>query len=137
MSSQPVTIALLSYGMSGEVFHAPLIMANPNFLLKSVAERSKQKVNQRFPTVKSVKDYKEIINDPTVELVVVNTPNETHYSFTKEALEAGKHVVVEKPFTVTSEEADQLIALAKAKNKILTVFQSRRWDGDFLTLQQV
>ncbi len=137
MSSQPIITALLSYGMSGEVFHAPLIMANPRFVLKSVAERSRQKVSQRFPTVKSVKDYKEIITDDSIELVVVNTPNETHYPYTKEALDAGKHVVVEKPFTVTSEEADKLIALAKEKNRILTVFQSRRLDGDFLTLQQV
>lgn len=133
----PIITALLSYGMSGEVFHAPLIIANPKFQLKLVAERSTQKVSQRFASVKSVKDYKEIINDPGIELVVVNTPNETHYRYTKEALEAGKHVIVEKPFTVTSEEADLLIALAKSKNKILTVFQSRRWDGDFLTLKQV
>jgi len=69
--------------------------------------------------------------------VIVNTPNETHYSFVKEALNAGKHVVVEKPFTVTSTEAEELIALAKAKKKILTVFQSRRFDGDFKTFQQV
>ena len=123
--------------MSGEVFHAPLIEASPHFHLKTVGERSTFKVNQRYPSVKSVKSYTDILNDESIELVVVNTPNETHYSFTKEALEAGKHVIVEKPFTVTSDEASQLTTLAKEKKKILSVFQSRRWDGDFLTLQQV
>lgn len=137
MAYSPVVTALLSYGMSGEVFHAPLIVADPRFQLKTVGERSALKVNQRFPAVQSVKNYKDILNDQSIELVVVNTPNETHYSFTKEALEAGKHVIVEKPFTVTTDEANQLIALSKEKQKILTVFQSRRWDGDFLTLQQV
>lgn len=137
MTHPPISTALLSYGMSGEVFHAPLLAANPGFQLKAVGERSILKVNQRYPSVQSVKNYKDILNDAGIELVVVNTPNETHYSFTKEALEAGKHVIVEKPFTVTAEEADQLIKLSKEKKKILTVFQSRRLDGDFLTLQQV
>ena len=137
MAHQPIITALLSYGMSGEVFHAPLIAANSGFQLKTVGERSTFKVSQRYPLVKSVKNYKDILSDPTIELVVVNTPNETHYSFTKEALEAGKHVIVEKPFIVTVGEADQLIMLSKEKKKILTVFQNRRWDGDFLTLQQI
>src|SRR6478736_3521771 len=135
--SSPINTALLSYGMSGEIFHAPFLTLHSGFQLKKVIERSKQKINQRFPRVISVKDKSEVLNDPAIELVIVNTPNETHYSFVKEALNAGKHVVVEKPFTVTSTEAEELIALAKAKKKTLTVFQSRRFDGDFKTLQQV
>jgi scyllo-inositol 2-dehydrogenase (NADP+) len=137
MSSPPIITALLSYGMSGEIFHAPLLMSHSGFQLKAVGERTTKKVTQRFPSVKSVNDYREIINDRSIELIVVNTPNETHYPFTREALEAGKHVIVEKPFTVTSKEADELISLSRQKNKTLTVFQNRRWDGDFLTLQQV
>ena len=135
--SSPINTALLSYGMSGEIFHAPFLTCHSGFQLKKVVERSKQKINQRYPQIISVKDKSEILNDPAVELAIVNTPNETHYSFVKEVLNAGKHVVVEKPFTVTSAEAEELIALAKAKKKILTVFQSRRFDGDFKTLQQV
>jgi len=123
--------------MSGEIFHAPFLTCHSGFQLKKVVERSKQKINQRYPQIISVKDKSEILNDPAVELAIVNTPNETHYSFVKEVLNAGKHVVVEKPFTVTSAEAEELIALAKAKKKILAVFQSRRFDGDFKTLQQV
>jgi len=137
MASGPIITALLSYGMSGEVFHAPLITTHSGFQLKYVGERTTRKVNQRFPFVQSVKNYKDILSDGSVELVIVNTPNETHFEFVKEALLANKHVIVEKPFTVTSDEADQLIALAEEKNKILTVFQNRRWDGDFLTIQQV
>jgi len=135
--SSPITTALLSYGMSGEIFHAPFLSTHSGFQLKKVVERSKKKISQRYPQIISVKDRNEVLNDPSIELVIVNTPNETHYSFVKEVLNAGKHVVVEKPFTVTSAEAEELIALAKAKNKILTVFQSRRFDGDFKTLQQV
>ena len=135
--SSPINTALLSYGMSGEIFHAPFLTCHSGFQLKKVVERSKQKINQRYPQIISVKDKSEILNDPAVELAIVNTPNETHYSFVKEVLNAGKHVVVEKPFTVTSAEAEELIALAKAKKKILAVFQSRRFDGDFKTLQQV
>jgi scyllo-inositol 2-dehydrogenase (NADP+) len=135
--SSPITTALLSYGMSGEIFHAPFLTLHPGFQLKKVVERSKKKINQRYPQVISVSDRTDLLNDSSIELVIVNTPNETHYAFVKEALNAGKHVVVEKPFTVTSGEAEELIALAKAKNKILTVFQSRRFDGDFKTVKQV
>ena len=137
MISNPITTALLSYGMSGEIFHAPLLAAHEGFQLKSVVERSQDKVRHRYPQVKSIKDRKEILQDDSIELVIVNTPNETHHSYVIEALEAGKHVIVEKPFTVTAKEADELIALAKKKAKILTVFQSRRWDGDFMTVQKV
>src|SRR6185295_11727117 len=72
-----------------------------------------------------------------IELVIINTPNETHFEFASRALEAGKHVVVEKPFTVTSAEGKKLIELAQKKNRILTVFQNRRWDGDFLTVKKI
>ena len=135
--SSPIITALLSYGMSGEIFHAPFLSIHPGFQLKKVVERSKKKINERYPQVASIKDKSEVLNDSSIELVIVNTPNETHYPFVKEVLNAGKHVVVEKPFTVTSSEAEELIALAKSNNKILTVFQSRRFDGDFKTVQQV
>jgi len=116
--TSPITTALLSYGMSGEIFHAPFLTIHSGFHLKKVVERTKQKVNQRYPQIISVKDKSEVLNDPSIELVIVNTPNETHYSLVKEVLNAGKHVIVEKPFTVTSVQAEELIALAKAKSKI-------------------
>ncbi len=137
MELRPIQTAILSYGMSGEVFHGPLIHANAGFNLAVVVQRSSEKAKQHYPAVKVVKTVLEVIEDPSIELVVINTPNETHFDFTTKALMAGKHVVVEKPFTVTTKEADDLITLAAKQKKTLTVFQNRRWDGDFLTVQKV
>ena len=137
MTSTPISTALLSYGMSGLVFHGPLIKAHPGFSLSTIVQRKSTIAPALFPKAKIVQQVDEVIQDPSIELIVVNTPNETHYEFSRKALEAGKHIIVEKPFTVTTAEADQLIQLAKAKGKTLTVFQSRRWDGDFLTVKKV
>ena len=133
----PINTALLSYGMSGEIFHAPLIAAHGGFRLSKIVQRRTPTANRRYTSVEVVNSIDNILGDSNIELVVVNTPNETHYEYTVRVLEAGKHAVVEKPFSVTSQEADALISLAKKKNLILSVFQNRRWDGDFLTLKQV
>jgi predicted dehydrogenase len=130
-------IALASYGMSGEIFHAPLIEACPSFELYKVLERNRNESVKRYPHVEVVKKYEDILEDKLVDVVVVNTPNIYHYEMGKKALEAGKHVVMEKPFTNTSEEARKLIALAEEKNLLLTVFQNRRFDSDFMTVQKV
>jgi len=134
---KPVNTALLSYGMSGEVFHAPLLMANSQFNLSSVVQRKSDSAQKHYPSIKVIRTVDEVFQDSSIELVIVNTPNETHFPFAVKALEAGKHVVVEKPFTVTIKEANELIELSKKKNKILTAFQNRRLDGDFLTLKKV
>lgn len=137
MSELPVRTALLSYGMSGEVFHAPLISANPGFELVSIVERRSSRSSAHFPDVKIMRSVDDVISDPQVELVIVNTPNETHFDFASRAMLAGKHVVVEKPFTVTLDEGRELIEIAKTTQRILTVFQNRRWDSDFLTVRRV
>jgi predicted dehydrogenase len=133
----PIKTALLSYGMSGEIFHAPLLSVDPNFILAKVLQRNSDKAKLRYPNVKIVRDIKDIIKDESIELVVVNTPNESHFEYATLLLEAGKHIIVEKPFTVTVDEADKLIGLAKRKDRVLSVFQNRRWDGDFMTVEQV
>src|SRR5688572_28226753 len=97
----PITTALLSFGMSGEVFHGPLLAAHQGFQITHVLERTQTKSSRRYPSVKVVRSIEEILHDKTIELVVVNTPNNSHYQYTKNALNAGKHVIVEKPFTVT------------------------------------
>lgn len=135
MAFQTIKTSLLSYGMSGEVFHGPLLEAHNGFDIVSIFQRNPDKPVRHAYRV--AKDIQEILNDSSVELVIVNTPNETHFSFASEALKAGKHVIVEKPFTVTVQEADTLISLAKEHKKILSVFQNRRWDGDFLTVKKV
>lgn len=137
MNTQSIPTALLSYGMSGEIFHAPLLETHEGFELKKIWQRNSTSAKQRYPNVEVVRTLDEILNDKTIELIVVNTPNETHLDFATQALEAGKHVVVEKPFTPSVREAEQLILLAKKNNRILTVFQNRRWDGGFRTIQKV
>jgi scyllo-inositol 2-dehydrogenase (NADP+) len=133
----PIKTALLSYGMSGEIFHAPLLSVDAGFALTTVIQRKSDKARHRYPDIKIVRDITEVIDDTTIELVVINVPNEFHFDYASKALNAGKHVIVEKPFTVTAKEADDLIALAEKRNRLLTVFQNRRWDGDFMTVKKV
>ncbi|UXX78443.1 Gfo/Idh/MocA family oxidoreductase [Reichenbachiella carrageenanivorans] len=129
--------ALLSFGMSGRVFHAPFIDVHPGFVLSGSWERSKKEIQKHYPEATSYDSLESVLHDETVDLVVVNTPTYTHYEYTKLALEAGKDVVVEKAFTTTVAEAEELAALAKLKKRKLSVFQNRRWDSDFKTVQSV
>ncbi|MEO8822125.1 MAG: Gfo/Idh/MocA family oxidoreductase [Ginsengibacter sp.] len=133
----PIKSALCSFGMSGLVFHSPFLSINPGFNFYAVWERTKNEAVKKFPDVITYRSLKEMLADELVELVIVNTPNFTHYEYAKKALEAGKHVIVEKPFTVNLKEAEELIALAKKQNKLLSVYQNRRYDSDFKTIQKV
>ena len=133
----PINTALCSFGMSGQVFHAPFLSVNPDFKFYAVWERTKNLAQKKYPDIKTFRSLEKMLEDEQVELVIVNTPNYTHYQYTKMALEASKHVIVEKPFTVNIMEAEELIALAKKKNKILSVYQNRRYDSDFRTVKKV
>lgn len=137
MEYHPINTALLSYGMSGEIFHAPLLTSHPGFLLSTVLERSKDRVRQRYPDVRMVRSMEEVLADDAIELVVVNTPHETHYELTSQVLKAGKHAIVEKPFVINSNEGHDLIRQARDYGRLLSVFQNRRWDGDFMTAKKV
>lgn len=132
-----ITTALLSFGMSGRVFHAPFIKANDGFNLKGVWERTKSESHQYYPQLHIYRSLEEVLADKEISLVIVNTPTNTHYDFTKKVLAAGKHVVVEKAFTTTAAEAIELNRIAQQNNLFLSVFQNRRWDSDFLTVQKV
>ena len=134
---QAIKTALVSYGMSGKVFHAPLLKAYGRFDVVKVMQRSSETALEIFPEASIVRTFDELINDAEIELVIVNTPDDLHYAQAKAALEAGKHVVVEKPFVQSVKQGEELIALAKAKNLTLTVFHNRRWDNSFLTVQKV
>ena len=133
----PIITGLASYGMSGSLFHAPFISINLGFELKFIVERSKNNAKERYPDVKILRSFDELIAEPEIELVVVNTPDVTHYEYVKKALLAGKNVVVEKPFVFTVEEGNELISLAEEKSLTLCVYQNRRWDGDFLTIKKI
>ena len=134
---EPIQTAICSIGMSGQVFHAPFVMVHPGFELYAVWERSKNIAAEKYAGVKTFRSLDDMLADEKVELVVVNTPNTTHYVYAKKALLAGKHVIVEKPFTVSASEADELIALAKRVNKKLSVYHNRRYDSDYRTIKRV
>lgn len=136
-ATRPLRTGLIGYGFAGRTFHAPVIAAVPELELAKVVERSSDRAKERYPWVEIARDVRELYEDESIELVVITTPSTDHYSFARDALLAGKHVVVEKPFTATSAEADELIALAKENGRTISVFHNRRWDGDYLTVRQV
>jgi predicted dehydrogenase len=123
--------------MSGRVFHAPFLHVNPGFEFYSVWEREKNLAKALYPDVKVVRSFEELLGDPAVELVIVNTPNYTHYDYAKQALLAGKHVIVEKPFTVTEADGLELIGLARKQGRKISSYQSRRFDSDYRTVKKV
>jgi predicted dehydrogenase len=129
--------ALLSYGMSGRVFHAPFIHLHPNMQLVGAWERSKQLIQNDYPEVISYTSLEALLADDSVELVIVNTPTNTHFEYAKKALLTGKDVVVEKAFTTTVQEAEELKMIGEKVGKKIAVFQNRRWDSDYQTVKQV
>ena len=133
---QKIRTALLSYGMSGKVFHAPFISFHKGFELIGSWERSKKLIREDYPSVKSYATMEALLEDD-VDLVIVNTPVDTHYEYAKKVLLAGKHAIVEKAFTTTVAQAQELAALAKERGVKLAVFQNRRWDSDFKTVQKI
>ncbi len=133
----PVRVALIGFGNAGRIFHAPLIHGVPGLQLAVVSSSKPGAVHADWPAVRVVATPNEAFADPQVDLVVIATGNESHYPLARAALQAGKHVVVDKPCTVNLAQTQALLALAAAQGRVLTVFQNRRWDADFLALQQV
>ncbi|MEO8820576.1 MAG: Gfo/Idh/MocA family oxidoreductase [Ginsengibacter sp.] len=133
----PINTALCSFGMSGLVFHSPFLSINPHFNFYAVWERTKNEAQEKYSNVLVYRSLEKMLEDELIELVIVNTPNYTHYEYAKKALEAGKHVIVEKPFTINVAEAEELISLAKKQNKIISVYQNRRYDSDYKTIKKV
>ena len=131
-----IKTALLAYGGSGKLFHAPFLEVNDGFELIGAYERSQKNIQNDYPNVRSF-DALEDVLESDADLIVINTPIDTHYDFTKKVLEAGKHALVEKAFTTTSQEAEALDKLAKEKNLKLCVYQNRRYDSDFRTVKKV
>jgi scyllo-inositol 2-dehydrogenase (NADP+) len=132
-----INVGLIGYGYSGTVFHAPLISKVDDLHLKVVVSSHDAKVKKDFPNVEVLSDVNSILEYKEIDVVIITSPNTTHYEYAKKAIVAGKHVVVEKPFTITSIEANELIALAQEKGVLLTVFHNRRWDNDFLTIREL
>ena len=136
-SPQPVRVALVGYGNAGRIFHAPLVSAVPGLVLACIVSSKPEAVARDWPSVPTLATPQQAFADPAIDLVVIATGNGSHHALAKEALLAGKHVVVDKPFTVTLAEAEDLLAVARAQGRVATVFQNRRWDADFLSLRAV
>jgi scyllo-inositol 2-dehydrogenase (NADP+) len=126
-------VALVGFGFAGSVFHAPVISAVEGLRLAAIVRRNGEPV-ERYPDAHVIRTMDELLHLP-VDLVVICTPNQTHFPLTKRCLEAGRHVVVDKPFTTTFAEAEELIGLADARRRILSVYHNRRYVGDFQTVR--
>jgi predicted dehydrogenase len=138
--SKTINVGLIGFGGAGRVFHAPVISSVEGLKLYKVFETKKENINilkSKYKDVLLASELEDIFNDENIELVVIAVPNKAHFDLASRALNSGKNVLVEKPFTVTSKEADELIRLSKEKDKILTVHQNRRWDSDFRTVKEI
>ena len=133
----PIKTALAGFGKAGMYLHAPFIHADPDFDLAVILERTPKHAAQEYPVSKVVNTYETILEDSAIELIVLATPNHTHAAMAEQALQAGKHVVVDKPFTIYAADAKRLQELSVKTGKHIFVYQNRRWDGDFLTVQHL
>lgn len=132
-----ISVGLIGYGMAGRTFHAPIIQSIPHLRLKKVVERRTHEARGRYPWVEIVPDAAALLGDEEIKLVVIATPNVSHFDLARQSLQANKHVVVEKPFTTTAGQAQELIDLARRQNRVISVNHNRRWDGDFLTVKKL
>lgn len=137
MKSRDLGVAVAAYGSASRVFHVPLLRTIPGLDVRMIVSRTPEAVRAALPQVRAVQDFAAVCAAPDIDLVVIPTPNDTHAPLAAQALAAGKHVVVDKPFALSVAEAQQLLALAAANGRVLSVFQNRRWDADFLTLRRV
>ncbi|MGE5813896.1 MAG: Gfo/Idh/MocA family oxidoreductase, partial [Acidobacteriota bacterium] len=134
--SDPIRVGLAGFGLGGRAFHAPFITSNPRLRLTHVLQPHGNDAAELYPGVHVVREFDELLDAAAgIQLVVVATPNPTHGPYARRALEAGKHVVVDKPFAVSVDEARIVTTTAKEVGRIVAPYQNRRWDGDFLTVR--
>src|SRR5438132_7830636 len=131
-----IEVGLIGFGLAGSAFHAPVIRAVPGLHLAAIVERSGTEAAEKYPDVRIVRSLDELLSIPEIRLVVIATPNETHYPFARQCLAAGRDVVVDKPFTTTLDEAVSLVQFAKDANRLLTVYHNRRYHGEFQAVRK-
>ena len=132
-----IKTGICSYGMSGKLFHAPFIQNHPGYELTGIVERHNNDSRVRYPQSKLYRSIDDLIADDSIQLIIVNTPTHLHYENAKAALMAGKNIVVEKPFAVTVKDAEEITALAQEKNLFISIYQNRRYDGDYHAIKDV
>lgn len=132
-----VRVGLIGFGLAGQAFHAPMIRGIEGMELACVLERHTNNAKSRYPEMRIARSLDEMLSDDSISLVVVATPNDTHFSYAKACLEADRHVVVDKPLTPTLKEAEYLVRLAAERQRLISVYQDRRWDGAFITVKKL
>ena len=132
-----IRIGLIGFGLAGQAFHAPMIRGVPDLELACILERHSSNAKKRYPKVRVARTLEELLSDETIRLCVVATPNDSHFQLTRDCLLAGRDVLVDKPFTPTMAEAEQLCKFAAERGRLLTVYQDRRWDGAFMTVRKL
>ncbi|AOM40086.1 oxidoreductase [Xenorhabdus hominickii] len=135
--SDILKVGLVGYGYASKTFHAPLLAGTSDVELVAISSSDAEKVKKDWPMVSVVSSPEALFNNPDLDLIVIPTPNDTHYPLARQALAAGKHVVVDKPFTITVEQAESLNKQAEEANLLLSVFHNRRWDSGFLTVKSL
>lgn len=133
----PIRVGVIGFGLAGRVFHTFFVHAVPGLELAAIVQRSGDDAAKAYPHAQQLRSVDELLADSSIQLIVVGTPSDTHYEIARQCLLAGRHVVIDKPFTLASAEAAGLILLARERKLLLTAYQNRRWDGDFLTVQQI
>ena len=136
MRSKIIRVGIAGFGMSGTIFHAPFLHAHPAFELKKVYERKTNRAETEYPYVQTVRSFEELLTDD-IDLVIISLPNLLHVPAARQAILAGKNVIIEKPMAATAAEAEELVRLAEQQGVLLTVYQNRRLDGDFLTVKKL
>jgi len=132
-----VRVGLIGFGLAGWAFHAPVLRGVPGMELACIVARSGTRAQEKYPDVRVVRTLEELLADQTIQLCIVATPNPTHFELARRCLLAGKNVVVDKPFATSLKEAAELVQIAKEQKRLITVYQNRRWDGDFQTVKKL
>ncbi len=135
--ARTIRAAVVGFGLGGRIFHAPFLHAVEGMELAAILQRHGDEAAQAYPGVPIVRTMEDLLAQPGLELVSITTPPSTHFELAWQCLAAGKHVVIDKPFVASSEQARELIELARERGVLLSAYQNRRWDGDFLTLQKL
>lgn len=134
---EPIRVGVAGFGLAGRIFHTAVIAATPGLELASIVQRSGDDASRHYPGVRQARSLDELLADSGISLVVIATPSYSHYELARQCLHAQRHVVIDKPFTLASSEAADLIRLARERSLLLTAYQNRRWDGDFQAVRQI
>lgn len=132
-----VRVGLIGFGLAGQAFHARVIRGVPGMQLACILERSGAKAREKYPDVRVARTVEDLLEDASIQLCIIATPNDSHFALARACLLAGRHVVVDKPFAPTLAESHELVRLAAERGLLITVYQDRRWDGDFQTIQKI